>query len=374
MLKNRIIYAVWLAFSASLFVMLSSYATAAVLAASIVLPIITGALAAVYAKGLSAKITSGSAVEKNDNIAVTVHFENKSRLPVLNCAAKISAKNLLTGDEQVQEINPSVSANSTQETELNFRSAHCGAVKFDFDSFFALDVLGITKIKINRFEGDTVIVSPSLYPCEITLDAESELSQDSEEYSMMKSGNDPSETFLIREYIPGDSIKSIHWKLSQKTDHLMVREFGLPIVNSVALLVDTGYITAPPDSTALDRIMDAFYTVAGGLLAAELCFTAIYDDDGHLTAADIGNESELALLTSRLLSHRPEKSEADIVTRCLTLDNRFEHAALFCENAGESNSAFGRLTVFYTGICSDSAAYPHKLNENIDQVLGTLVI
>ena len=373
MLKNRIIYAVWLAFSVSLFVMLSSYATAAVITASVALPVVTGVLAIFYARGLSAKIEAEKAAAKNDTINITIRFENKSRIPVLSCVSVIRAENLLTGEVQRKTINPSVSANGTDEITLDFKSGHCGAIKLDFEKLFALDVFGITKINISRYEGESVIVSPTLYPCEVTLDDESEASQDSEEYSMVKSGSDPSETFLIREYVAGDSIKSIHWKLSQKTDKLMVREFGLPIVNSVALLVDTGYLTAPPDSDALDRIMDAFYSVAGGLLNAGFAFTVIYDD-GQLAAAEISSESELALLTSRLLSHRPEKAEADLCARCLTLDRRFEHAALFCENAGDSVGAFGRLTVFYTGACGASAAYSHRLGDNLEQVLSTLVI
>ena len=43
---------------------------------------------------------------------------------------------------------------------------------------------------------------------------------------------DPSETQAIREYLPGDSIRSIHWKLSQKTDTLMVREYGQTTLES----------------------------------------------------------------------------------------------------------------------------------------------
>jgi len=38
--------------------------------------------------------------------------------------------------------------------------------------------------------------------------------------------SDPSVTCGIREYIPGDSIRSIHWKLSEKTGKTMVREYG----------------------------------------------------------------------------------------------------------------------------------------------------
>ncbi len=63
---------------------------------------------------------------------------------------------------------------------------------------------------------------------------------DSDEYSMRKAGYDPSETFAIREYQPGDRIRQIHWKLTEKFDSLMVRDYGLPIQNTVLLLLETG--------------------------------------------------------------------------------------------------------------------------------------
>ncbi len=42
----------------------------------------------------------------------------------------------------------------------------------------------------------------------------------------------------IREYIPGDSLKSIHWKLSSKTDELEVREFNSSTARRVFIFCD----------------------------------------------------------------------------------------------------------------------------------------
>ncbi len=67
------------------------------------------------------------------------------------------------------------------------------------------------------------------------------MSLDSDEFSMVKAGFDPSETFAIREYRPGDRIRQVHWKLSEKFDELMVRDYGLPIQNTILLLLETGY-------------------------------------------------------------------------------------------------------------------------------------
>lgn len=46
--------------------------------------------------------------------------------------------------------------------------------------------------------------------------------------------------FDIREYVPGDDIRSIHWKLSSKTEDLIVRQASDPSHYNVILMPDLG--------------------------------------------------------------------------------------------------------------------------------------
>lgn len=49
-----------------------------------------------------------------------------------------------------------------------------------------------------------------------------------EGFRQSRKGSDPGETFENREYVPGDDIRSIHWKLSSKTDQLIIRRRAHP--------------------------------------------------------------------------------------------------------------------------------------------------
>ncbi|NCC43791.1 MAG: DUF58 domain-containing protein [Clostridia bacterium] len=60
-----------------------------------------------------------------------------------------------------------------------------------------------------------------------------------EAYDETHKGQDVSEVFDMRDYQQGDSVKSIHWKLSSKLDKLIIREFGNPINYHTALYYDT---------------------------------------------------------------------------------------------------------------------------------------
>lgn len=57
-------------------------------------------------------------------------------------------------------------------------------------------------------------------------------------YSGNRPGDDPGETYDIREYQPGDSIRQIHWKLSGKLDDIMIREKSFPVDDTVLILAE----------------------------------------------------------------------------------------------------------------------------------------
>lgn len=63
----------------------------------------------------------------------------------------------------------------------------------------------------------------------VELNRNVEWEQTGDIYDGKKSGTDVSEVFGLREYREGDTLQSIHWKLSGKMHQLIVREFGRPV-------------------------------------------------------------------------------------------------------------------------------------------------
>lgn len=60
---------------------------------------------------------------------------------------------------------------------------------------------------------------------------------EAEVYDDLRGGTDTSEVFQIRPYAPGDRLQNIHWKLSAKSEELMVREHSLPKGCAIVLLL-----------------------------------------------------------------------------------------------------------------------------------------
>ena len=76
-------------------------------------------------------------------------------------------------------------------------------------------------------------VQPDTFPIRVNLIPNPDSQEDSDTYSQERPGADLTETFQIREYVPGDSMRQIHWKLSGKFDRLIVRDPALPITRNV---------------------------------------------------------------------------------------------------------------------------------------------
>jgi hypothetical protein len=111
-------------------------------------------------------------------------------------------------------------------------------------------------------------------------------------------GDDPSEIFNIRSYMPGDAIDRIHWKLSSKTDKLLVREFGCPVERKILLLVDY----RKPDRISGNHIMqDASklltmtYSVSLHLIGQQQSFALVWFDEVQGVLRTVFPDSEETL-------------------------------------------------------------------------------
>ena len=131
------------------------------------------------------------------------------------------------------------------------------------------DLLGIFKKTSLVAAAGTLLAPPRTCPLALEL-AQTGTGADSETYSSVRPGADPSETFRIRDYVPGDSIRQIHWKLSEKTGKTLIRDFGLPLVNQTLLLLETTAIPGTSlEGEAMDLCLDLLASVGSALCAMD---------------------------------------------------------------------------------------------------------
>lgn len=143
-------------------------------------------------------------------------------------------RNLLTGEERSENL----SLTDGKQAELSLGDS-CGKYVMEGSYFRSADLLGLGAftIRIDGFRAAAVRL-PKTAKTEYEGFGTGMLDLDGSIYDEYRAGFDQSEVFEIRAYRPGDKTAQIHWKLSQKTDTLMLRQGSLPVKNALLLVLE----------------------------------------------------------------------------------------------------------------------------------------
>lgn len=186
--------------------------------------------------------------------SLTIRREGRFFAPALS--GRIEIANLLTSEERTL---PLFCAPRPGETVIPFtlKPAHCGTVTLRAARLQLRDPFGLFARSLKETQARFLVV-PILFPVEVRFDGSW---QDSGRYSPERAGSDPSETLRIREYVPGDPVRQIHWKLSEKLDRSLVRDFGLPLEEQAVLTLEE----APASPDEVDGALDLLFSVGRAL-------------------------------------------------------------------------------------------------------------
>ncbi len=210
------------------------------------------------------------------------------------------------------ELSPS----EEQRLEIELDSQYAGTVEYRLEALVLYDLPGIFCRTIPLEEHRAIGIMPpfELMPLEITRRTR-EFLADADEYSTEKKGDDPSEVYQIREYRPPDSIHSIHWKLSAKEDHLMVKENGFPMGCVVLLWIRLPL--AYTDSAGFNRLLEQAASLSITLLEEKCIHMAAWFEEksGQVIKWRVSTAEEVYEWIWRLLSTEPFRNE-DLEKAC----------------------------------------------------------
>lgn len=177
--------------------------------------------------------------EKNSEIPVLIQVKNKSKWLNVRCGFKIKVVNNFTGEVKKEIINHTVTRGVKETFSESFLSSDCGEISVYLVEYYVYDWIGCLylKKKTNDVKKIEILPETHLLMTEIQRTTR-EFIADSEVYSDSEKGDDLSEIYQVREYVEGDPIHDIHWKLSAKTDNLLIKEHGKPLGCVVLIWID----------------------------------------------------------------------------------------------------------------------------------------
>lgn len=180
--------------------------------------------------------TTHEEITKNTLLRFKINIINDAILPYPFIEADI----MLPNDDIVRCIEKRVGINLAPLGFYNIaeqiKFKYRGEYNIGISKIYIYDLFRIFRITLNMDVFTSVFVTPRrLFLESDSKSAASDINTDS-----MKNivGVDRSELNEIRDYQNGDHMKSIHWKLSSKTQELMVKEYAMNSGKTVYIFVD----------------------------------------------------------------------------------------------------------------------------------------
>ena len=210
--------------------------------------------------GRNFRISMERAAQSGENPVVRVRIENPDIIPLAAVEAEVLCTNLRTGEADSYIIRNTPRPKSTQEIDLEVMPKNAGRYEIAVSSAVLTDPLQLSSRQIVCQDIEYVTVMPEQFDMQVSYASDAAMLE-SDRSSDSRRGNDPGEVRAIREYVPGDPVRNIHWKLSEKTDKLLVKELGSPITDQFLVILDTAHEVSQIPA-ALETIASVFVSLA----------------------------------------------------------------------------------------------------------------
>ncbi|NCB62570.1 MAG: DUF58 domain-containing protein [Clostridia bacterium] len=239
MIRSRVSYALSLLAGWAFYVFYKEWLSWFVLLLLVALPFVSLTLSWVSARTVKVSVRAEPpAAGKGETVRFVVGFANRGVLPVARAGCTLRVRNALGPWEKPRGSSLLLAGKSSRSVEYPVASDYAGKLECRVEKIGCYDFLGLFRCRRLPDLEAWAFVMPRAVPILPELTAEPVPDWDGEHVHPGKPGEDPSETFDIRAYREGDSLRSIHWKLSGRTGELMVREFAQPVSDAVELLLD----------------------------------------------------------------------------------------------------------------------------------------
>ncbi|MBE6948776.1 MAG: DUF58 domain-containing protein [Ruminococcaceae bacterium] len=309
MWKNRVLYLLLLLGVVIFFIDHNGWVSRYMLAMVLILPAVSLLCSLPLVRHRRIRISESVVFPRKQQNSITVSLKTGKSGIVPVCRVFVEITDKLEGKTARERVflNP--------KHTVSVPCDHCGVYEYRVVKGYVYDFLGLFRFPVKLPGGCTAVVEP--------VGAEPARHPDFTGFRSKsfkpKAGGGFSEIHEIREYRPGDPLKNIHWKLSAKTDDLMIRDPQEPQTRPVQVTVDL-----TDDRERLDTVLDELCWVSQQLLKMEIPHDICYPAGEECRILSVKSEKDLHEVFRDIMS-RPVKSGASVMSggRCPYADWRY---------------------------------------------------
>lgn len=348
MWKNRVGYGFTLILTLALWFLFSNRFLMYVAIGMVLIVILTGVLVHRDAKRM--EIHMGIPQISQEGKKGKLHLKVHARGNV--CAAQsiivdMKMQNKMYGTEQKKRLQLLLNGKNS-EFEIPQKMDQCGKIVYECEGIWLQDIFHLFHIKIEPFAKKSTTVYPKRMHIVTEISQKTVGTPKNEGVMQNRKGHDPSEMYNIREYVPGDDVRSIHWKLSSKVDSLILREPSDPSHYRVAILADYGCPEAGKkmEQAELKRKIAEWNTVigTGAEIARKLLqkgepFCVMFPTESGLYRCEVENNKDFSRMMTQWMGTPMRQKAGAGLKYFLTqqADREFSRLIILGDEAYEQN-------------------------------------
>lgn len=240
MTNSRIIYFMLLICACLFWVMYRGALSLQLLMVALLLPILLYLLLLWQKHTLTLHIEpTTDAVTANARFQILLHMTSRCPIPIHYVSVALQYSHSITGEDDTLFIHLPGTGRAPQIIRLPFSASCCGKISVHGAEIKIYDPLSLFSFSISCKDAFSLLILPqtnvltTLPPMPETV-----ISEQSEQFSQHRKGDDPSEIFSVDAYAQGDALSHVHWKLTAKNDEMIIKHFSLPLPDELVLFAD----------------------------------------------------------------------------------------------------------------------------------------
>jgi len=206
-----------------------------------IMPVASLVFTFVALQGLRVRQGIPHTVIKNEDCVLSLRLYNPTPIPFVNVQYVLHYNEHTTEMEEAGSLTLQPFTPDMQE--IPFTVLYRGHYQIGIDTVRATDFMGLFNLQRNHKKHVDVLALPRVIEVESTplamnlmTDAASRFDIRDEDYATISD---------IRPYIPTDSVKRVHWKLTAKRNEWMVKLFQSNALNAVTIIMDSARRNVP---------------------------------------------------------------------------------------------------------------------------------
>lgn len=232
-----------------LFVLTNGYYLIGIGGIALVLPVVSAICVRYLATRIKGTLVATlPKVIEGEETYLDLTLDNPLPLPALEARWRILIQNRFLNKESVFIASMPVYIRNQNHLLLPLRMDEIGNFEFCGTEIAIKDYLGVLTCFVPLSCSSTCYVMPKEEVSQTT-DISQYLYGVAETEESKSKGNDCAEVSDVREYIPGDKLRDIHWKLSAKAQKLMVKDRVAMAGSEMVLLLN--FTETPKEAIAL---------------------------------------------------------------------------------------------------------------------------